>query len=497
MPDVAVLDDLDLSTLEDDALATRLADAVAAFDAEHDAGTQDVALMESLAQRVEQLRSEQTGRTQRARLQARVHPTNGVQAATTMALRRPNLAAVASRSPQPRPPARRSTASVTITASGDRRPLDVDGLAVALHEQARMLSDGDPRTLVASIELPYGANERLDADAVANARALRSVVGLPEAAALVASGGWCAPSEPVFQLFDLTPDASGLLDLPSVSARAGAMIPEYLDYTDAAGALWTWTEADDIDAAEPDGPTKPCLRIPCPLWTEVRLQPEGLCVTHGNLSDRAWPELTRSFLRLVVGAHLHRLSAARIAKIAATATTVTPAASMLRSDAAGDLLGVIGLQAADLRSQYRLGRRRAVDVALPDWTTEMLRANVAMRAGVDLLSVSDADLVRWFTDRGIRPQFLADYQPLFDTAPATEWPDSVEFLAWIAGAYVNLDGGRIDLGVVRDSVLNATNDFTAAWSEQFYNVAQVGPAARKVSVALSIDGVTACCAAAA
>ena len=67
---------------------------------------------------------------------------------------------------------------------------------------------------------------------------------------------------------------------------------------------------------------------------------------------------------------------------------------------------------------------------------------------------------------------------------------------YFAGAYLGVDGGSIDLGVVRDSVLNSTNDFTAAWSEQFLCVVNVGPPARRLKVTLDIDGVTACCAAA-
>ena len=55
------------------------------------------------------------------------------------------------------------------------------------------------------------------------------------------------------------------------------------------------------------------------------------------------------------------------------------------------------------------------------------------------------------------------------------------------------DGGTIDLGVVRDSVLNATNDYTAAWTEQLYLVAQLGPDARKVTVNYDVNGVTGCC----
>ena len=47
------------------------------------------------------------------------------------------------------------------------------------------------------------------------------------------------------------------------------------------------------------------------------MEAEGLCVTHGNLSDRAWPELTKQFLSIVMGAHQRRMSAAKIAKVLA------------------------------------------------------------------------------------------------------------------------------------------------------------------------------------
>jgi hypothetical protein len=87
-----------------------------------------------------------------------------------------------------------------------------------------------------------------------------------------------------------------------------------------------------------------------------------------------------------------------------------------------------------------------------------------------------------------------DYQPLNSGGAAAEtFPATLQFLIYPAGGYVRGDGGTIDLGVVRDSVLNATNDYTAAWTEQMYLVAQLGPDARKVTVNYDINGVTGCC----
>jgi hypothetical protein len=147
-----------------------------------------------------------------------------------------------------------------------------------------------------------------------------------------------------------------------------------------------------------------------------------------------------------------------------------------------------------MRSQYRISKRRSVDVLLPDWALEVLRSNMAMRAGIfDAMNISDGQITSWLTQRGVRPQFTPDWQPLYNAAASTKWPASLTFAIWLTGSYFSIDGGEIDLGVVRDSVLNSTNDFTAAWSEQFYQVCRRGPQGRKYTVNLDVTGITACC----
>jgi hypothetical protein len=534
----------DLTTLDDDELATLLDELNAEFDRLHAEGSRDIPVLTGLADNIDAVTAEQKGREAAAaeaeaeieKLVNRVHPTDAasdpadpdaetdddddddddtddtdtadpkakekelVTASAKPPARKPPLANVARRSPRPRIEHTHQP-QVVITAAADvpgipsESRMDTLRMATAFHDKARGLNDGSPRAPIARITIPHQTVD-LGTDAAENARLIQEVVGERTAEALVASGGWCAPSTPLFALFDIGPDTADLFDLPSIGApvRGGIMVPSYYGFGDVAGALWNWTEAQDIAAAtQPAGPDKPCLKIPCPTWTECRLEAEGLCVTHGNLSDRAWPELTRYFINIVMAAHMHRISAAKLAKVVSGATAVVPDASMLTSDAAGDLLGVLELQAADLRSQYRLARTRAVDAIVPDWTAAILRANMAKRAGVDFMQVTDAQVTSWLTSRGVRPQFVSDYQPLYSTAPATKWPAALEFTMLIAGSYVSIDGGTIDLGVVRDSILNSTNDFTAAWSEQFFQVCNIGPKARKVSVTLTPDGVTACC----
>lgn len=528
----------DITALSDDELAELVAALEAEFDRLHDEGSRDIPLLTQLAEQIESARAETEARELAAaeadaavdELLARVHPpeasdeetetddeeaegegeTEGeearepelVTAAATPVRKpaRPSARAVAGRAPRPAVPARRPEVVITAAAdvpdipSGGR--MDVLRVAQGFHDKARQLNDGGNRAPVARIHVPYDPTMKLGKNGDANLLIMdRLLAQATDAQALVASGGWCAPSEPIYDLFDIG-DADGLIDLPSTgSVRGGVLVPSFYTFSDVGGALWNWTEANDIAAAtQPAGPDKTCLKIPCPTWTDIRLEAEGLCVTHGNLSDRAFPELTRSYVNTVMNAHLHRLSAAKIAKITTGATAVSFAGE--KSDAAGDLLSAIGLTAVSMRSQYRAARSRSVDVLLPDWTIEACRASLAMRAGVDLLSVTDAQITGWFAARGVRAQFLSDYQPLYAGSANTDWPTTIKFAAYFTGAYLEADGGEIDLGVVRDSTLNSTNDFTAAWSEQFFAVARVGPLAREVTVDLTVDGVTGCCPAA-
>ena len=547
----------DLTEMSDEELDSLLADLEAEFDRRHEEGSKDIAEMTSLADDIVAVRGEQKRREdEEAEVEAaldalveKVHPasetdtgdedddddddddqkpapepppTNDAaepsketaivpdEVITASGTRsRPSLARTRERAPRPRVEQRPET-TLTLIAAADLpgispgATIDLSQVATSFHDKARTLNDRGPRVPVARIEGIHPPERTLGNNPGENARMLREVVGTPNAVSLVASGGWCAPSEPIFALFDLAPDTSMLFDVPSLGApvRAGVLVPTFYgigDVVEDGSGFWNWTEADDIAAVPPNTTEKlkTCLRLPCPTWTECRLEAEGLCVTHGNLADRAWPELTAYWLGLVTAAHMYRISAAKMAKVLGTLTAVAPHADMLKSDIAGDLLNVIALQAADMRSFYRLPRTRAIDVLMPEWILEVLKANMAMRAGVDFMSVTDAQVTGWLAAKGIRPLFSPYYQPISTSStPATNWPATVEIGMWLSGAYVSLDGGTIDLGVQRDSILNETNDFTLAWTEQFFQVCRIGPAGRKVTLPVNVDGVTACCAAA-
>lgn len=508
-------------------------------------------------------------------------PTDAAPAVMTASARRAAASAVASRAS--RTPARPGQRQSLVASAAAPRPslvaaidfntsaypevrtedeVTITQLAASFNDRAASMPVGPNRARLGRLNMPFSADQTLTSDAEHNAKVLRASVDndTVTAESLLAAGGWCAPSQPVFEQFDLGPDVDNLFDVPTFGGdvRAGIMYPSMFSIGDADDSFWSWSETADINAvggvaftgaiasnvatlnfasdhglevgnairitgtadtglsegdyfivsvvdadtvtiatddaddaaiAGTGTPFKHSMRIPCPTWSEARMAADGLSVTHGNLSNEAWPELTADFLRLALASHRRFMSSRRISRVVNDMTTVSPVDP--GSDVAADYLQILELQATDMRSQYRVGASRVVESLIPHWMMPVMRANMAKRAGVsDWMSVPDAQINNWLTQRGIKPQYTPDWQPLYSGAPATNYPAAVETAMWFGGSYFSLNGGRIDLGVQRDPEMNAYNDYTAAWFEEFWTIARRGPAGRKFSYTLTgkIDG---------
>jgi hypothetical protein len=75
-------------------------------------------------------------------------------------------------------------------------------------------------------------------------------------------------------------------------------------------------------------------------------------------------------------------------------------------------------------------------------------------------------------------------------AALLEWPDSFEWYLFAEGSFLFLDGGTLDLGIIRDSSLVGTNDYKM-FVETFENVAFVGIEALKITSTINVNGVAA------
>lgn len=427
------------------------------------------------------------------------------------------LSDAAAVAPDPKVPDRRDDDLViTAAAATSGHPIgtritDFDGLArfINLHSRSLTVTHGNPAyTPFASVQRRH---EHVLGENVHPSEVERILKELTAPEVLVAAGGWCAPSEIRYDFFNVACQArTAVIDLPTIGIdRGGIRFPvspsladvfaspaAFAPFTttfDATSIPWVWTEADDIAAVTGDN-TKPCIRVPCSDFSEARLECFGFCVTAGNLADSAYPEATRNFLSLVMAAQIRAENLRYITQMASLSTNVG-AIGTAGAGATAPLLGAVELAAIDYRAKYGMCDDDVLEVVLPTWARGVVRSDLAKRNGLALFDVTDAMIAEWFDVRGVRVQFVGDYQARGSglpgqTAAITAWPTTVEFMIYAAGTFVRGDGMSLDLGVVRDSTLNATNDHTAGWAESCHLIAQFGHESRRYQVAICTDGST-------
>lgn len=413
------------------------------------------------------------------------------------------LSAVAQHAPDARVPEARTEAVLTASADipGFTQGGKINGmisLANAMHGRARSLpisrNGKGTRVPIASLQRDF----RFTLDKNSTPEDINEILkAATDVETLVAAGGWCAPSEISYDFFNVVAE-DGLIDLPSIGVmnRGGIQIPTSPSFGDIVAAdpsgLWTWTETDDI-AAVTGSPVKECVRVECPDFVEYRLDCDGLCLTVGNLVDFAYPELVANTIRLLFAARAH-LTNARIIQILATNSTAVDLniSPFTVYGSTASILAAVELQAVSYRAKYRMLEGAVLEAVFPQWVKSSIRADLSNRNGVALLDVTDGMIADWFNLRNVRAQFVSDWQLSTmgaATAP-TAFPTTVQFMLYAPGTFVRGSGLSLDLGVVRDSVLNETNDHTAAWMEDCYLVAKPGHESRLVTVPLCEGGAT-------
>lgn len=427
-----------------------------------------------------------------------------------------SLAETAAHAPKPKVPEQRLavTASVDIPGVAHGGQLaSFEALTDVVQRKAKSMpiTRGNPNNqLVASVRNEFGhtLDER---SSPAEVKELFDYLTSPDKQqALVAGGGWCAPSEIRYDFFNIA-CSSGLIDLPTVGVTRGGIqfpVSPSLADTSISGAFggfavtfdgdsnpWLWTEDDDIAAAT-GSPTKPCVRVPCPDFSEERLELYGICLTAGNLANDAYPEATQHMVRLLMSAHDHAVNARLISLMVAASSAVTSISGGAATDAAAPrIYNAVGLAAADYRERFGMCLDDVLEVVMPAWVREVIRGDLAWKAGVELQAVPNSEIDSYFAARNVRVQWVDDWQVRgtgqFGNATAmTAWPTTADFLIYAAGTFIHGNGMSLDLGVVRDSVLNETNDHTALWSEEAHLVARVGHESRQYRVGFNVNGST-------
>lgn len=316
---------------------------------------------------------------------------------------------------------------------------------------------------------------------------------------LVAAGGWCAPSETVYDLLE-GESRDGLISLPEINVTRGGIKftkgPKFADLYAAPSFNFTEEEAKagkyaPTSATDPTNKVgaKPVYNVPCTEFEEVRLSAAGTHIQANLLQQRGYPELVARTIRGALVAHEHKMSERIIASMESQSTTVSM--DSVQIGAAAPILTAIELQVEHYRYAQRLSRSTTLEAVFPYWVHGAIRTDLSRREGVDLIDINDARIDAWFRSRGVSPQFVYDWQALTGDASAFKaWGASLKFLLYSAGTFVKGGQDVITLDTVYDSVLLGQNDYTALFTEEGYLVAKRGHDARVVTVPLNPNGGT-------
>jgi len=383
-----------------------------------------------------------------------------------------------------RPPAPRRTANpISITAAADvpefatGSALDgMEAVGTALVNRMRGFGtpsgDGETENLhhygVATFRLDFPRDLTIDrgSDDMEVLSRAQSESRLP-GNSLVAAGGWCAPSETLYDLCT-SETSEGILSVPEVNvARGGIRYTSGPDFS----TIYTNVGFSQTEAQAISGTSKTCYEVPCPSFTDVRLDVVGLCIKAPILTNVAYPELVQRWLSGSMVAHQHKVNA----KVIAALATAAGAAKVITGlgSTASDTLGGLELIADGIRQKYRMSMSASLEVVLPFWAKGAIRSDLANRQGQSSSdAVTDQQITAHFAARNLAVQFVYDWQDLA-APPAVAYPTTFNALMYPAGTFIKGTSDVISLNAVYDSASLATNVYTALFFEEGVLVAKM------------------------
>jgi hypothetical protein len=289
---------------------------------------------------------------------------------------------------------------------------------------------------------------------------------------LVAAGGWCAPSETIYDLC-AGETTDGIVSIPEVNvARGGIRYTRGPDFSDIyTNAGFCQTEAQAIA-----GTTKPCIEVPCPPFVEVRLDACGICIKAPILTNAAYPELVQRYISGSMIAHQHKMNNKVLTAITSGSTAKTATGLGAVSTDTFEALTIYGNQT---RQKYRLGINSSLEVLVPFWVKDVIKLDIARRNAIAVEVVTDAVVASEFSAYNLAVQYAYDWQelPYADvTGPpavdADKWPTTFKAVLYPAGTWIKGTADIINLNAVYDAASLATNIYTALFFEQGILVAK-------------------------
>lgn len=325
---------------------------------------------------------------------------------------------------------------------------------------------------------------------------------------LTAGIGWCAPSETIYSTCSQI-TATGLIDLPTIGARRGGIRHNQgIDFSTIFGGGTGYnilTEAQVIADT-----VKTCVQIPCPSFVDDRLKVAALCLTGDLLQNVGYPEFVNTFVDGAMAAQAHNVNRDIIATIVAGSTAVNISGVdpwVSDNSVVSQVMSAAEMAVVDIRYRLRLDPNATIEMIFPLWLPAQMRADWIRRNGPMDPDLVDAKIASMFATRGVRPQYVYDWQDAFSglttTGPGAATPllalpstpsavptFLLQFIAYPAGTWLLAQEDVIRLDSVYDSTLLATNKVTQLFIEEGYLPMRMCPLSRVYSVNICPNGST-------
>ena len=396
-----------------------------------------------------------------------------------------------------RPVAQASVAPVAITAGADipgytagselsSMNAVAEAMAKRLHGLRRVNGGDGEQHIVASITTSYDESRTLTQDAESNWNKIQAVSS-PEA--IVASGGHSAPFAVKYDIFGIGTTVRPVRDcLPRFQADRGGIRfitpPVLSSYGDAVGV---WTNVVDTN---PGTDVKASLTVTAASEETVATDAVTLQLQFGNLMSRAYPELIARHNELGLIQHAREAEGQILTRLNSLSTAVTSTSII---GLARDFLVQIGRASSAYRSRHRLPADFPLRAIIPAWIKDAMAADLALSAPGDNLLNAYGEIEGLLAARGINVCYTIDGSALTTSQGANamnEFTDTFVWYLFAEGTFLFLDGGTLDLGIIRDSTLVGTNDYKM-FVETFEGVAKVGVESLKVTSTISVNGAAA------
>lgn len=314
--------------------------------------------------------------------------------------------------------------------------------------------------------------------------------------ALVAAGGWCAPSEQIYTFCDI-PEAGDLISLPEIAIRRGGLRwpvePDLTSLFESFEFFFTEPQLEAVDGEGQPTAIKHCVEIPCPdEFEELRLNAVGYCVEAGILQRQGWPESIEYVLRALTQEHLRAMSRRTILDMWNGGGAAKLFSVAFQVGATSGVLNALDLYATNLRLSKGYNSTYPMEIVAPSWFFAALRADMAMMEGIDTKYVSDAQITQWLSVRNIVGQYVGDWQTRDVSLPGhldtLRWPGHVDIMMYPAGTWFRHLSNIIEVGVLYPKEQLQINRYTEFFTEDAIAVGKRCDRSVNLRIPLNING---------